>query len=110
LAQQHHVAQVSLIFILPKAPHTSHRVGSWGSLKAFGEVTNTTWAIEGTTRGTLSLFAKISKLRDRIRKREEWVMQSQNRSTLQPPEARWKETSPAGKTWLSLSRTNLSNK
>jgi hypothetical protein len=24
-AQQHHVAQVSLILILPKAPHTSHR-------------------------------------------------------------------------------------
>jgi hypothetical protein len=25
LAQQHHVAQVSLILILPKSPHTSHR-------------------------------------------------------------------------------------
>jgi hypothetical protein len=32
LAQQHHVAQVILILILSKAPHTSHRVGSWGSL------------------------------------------------------------------------------
>jgi hypothetical protein len=28
LAQQHHVAQVSLMLILPKAPHTSHGVGS----------------------------------------------------------------------------------
>jgi hypothetical protein len=25
LAQQYHVAQVSLILILPKSPHTSHR-------------------------------------------------------------------------------------
>jgi hypothetical protein len=61
LAQQHHVAQVSLILILPKAPHTSRRVRSWGSLKAFGEVTNTTWAIEGTIRATLSFLAKFSK-------------------------------------------------
>jgi hypothetical protein len=28
LAQQHYVAQVSLMLILPKAPHISHRVGS----------------------------------------------------------------------------------
>jgi hypothetical protein len=28
LAQQHHVAQVSLVLTLPKAPHTSHIVGS----------------------------------------------------------------------------------
>jgi hypothetical protein len=34
LAQQHHVAQVSLILILPRAPLTSHRVGSWGSFKS----------------------------------------------------------------------------
>jgi hypothetical protein len=45
-------------------------VGSWGLLKAFSEVTNTTWVIEGTIRGTLSFFAKFSKkLRDRIQKR-----------------------------------------
>jgi hypothetical protein len=61
LAQQHHVAQVSLILILAKAPHSSHRVARWGSLKAFGEVANTTWAIEGTIWGTLSFFAKIFK-------------------------------------------------
>jgi hypothetical protein len=77
--------------------------------KAFGEVTNTTWAIEGTIRGTLSLFAKISILQDRIQKREDWGMQSQNCSTLQPPKARWKVTSPTGKTRLSFSRTNLFN-
>jgi hypothetical protein len=77
LAQQHHVAQVSLMLILPKAPHTSHRVGSWGSYKSLWWGTNTTWAIEGTIWGTLSFFAKISKLRDRIQKREERVMQSQ---------------------------------
>jgi hypothetical protein len=29
LAQQYHVAQVSLILILPKAPHTSHRSRKW---------------------------------------------------------------------------------
>jgi hypothetical protein len=34
LAQQHYVAQVSLILILPKAPHTNHRVRSWGCLKS----------------------------------------------------------------------------
>jgi hypothetical protein len=49
--------------ILPKAPHTSHRVGRWVSLKAFGEVTDTTWAIEGTIQGTLSFFAKFLKTR-----------------------------------------------
>jgi hypothetical protein len=40
---------------------STYRVGTWGSPKAFGEVTNTTWEIEGTIRGTLSFFAKFSK-------------------------------------------------
>jgi hypothetical protein len=71
LAQQHHVAQVSLKLILPKAPHTIYRVGSWGSLKAFGEVTNTTWVIEGTIRGTLSFFAKIFKNSKIVSRKEE---------------------------------------
>jgi hypothetical protein len=31
------------------------------------------------------------------------VMQSPNRSTLQPPKARWKVTSHTGKAWLSVS-------
>jgi hypothetical protein len=34
-------------------------------------------------------------------------MQSPNHSTLQPPKARWKATSPTGKTWLSFSHTDL---
>jgi hypothetical protein len=33
LAQEHYVAQVSFMLILPKALHTSHRVGSWGLFK-----------------------------------------------------------------------------
>jgi hypothetical protein len=109
LAQQHHVAQVNLILILPKTPHTSHRVGSWGSFKSlwWGQVPPERF--ERTIRGTLSLFVKISKLRDRMRKREGWVMQSPNRSTLQPPKARWKVTSPMGKTWLSFYRNDLFN-
>jgi hypothetical protein len=99
LDQQHYVAQVSLsCSSYPKAPHTSHRVGSDARSKAFGEVANTTWAIEGTIWGTLSLFAKkIQKPRDRSQKREEWVMPSQNHSTLQTPKARRKVTSPTSK-------------
>jgi hypothetical protein len=78
LAQHHHVAQVNFMLILPKAPHTSHGVERWGSLKAFGEVTNTTWAIEGTIWGTLSFFAKFSKnSKMGSIKEEEWEMQSQ---------------------------------
>jgi hypothetical protein len=108
LAQQHHVAQVSLMLILPKGPHTSHRVGSWDSLKSFGEVTNTTWAIEETIQGTLSVFAKFSiNSETGSRKEEEWKMQSQNPFYFSTSESRCKATSPTSKVKLSFSCTNL---
>jgi hypothetical protein len=63
----------------PKLHIQAIEVGSWGSLKAFGEVTNTTWAIEGTIWGTLSFFAKFSKNSEiGSRKKEEWERQNQN--------------------------------
>jgi hypothetical protein len=63
----------------PKLHIQAIEVGSWGSLKAFGEVKNTTWAIEGTIRGTLSFFCKFSKNSEKgSRKEEVWERQSQN--------------------------------
>jgi hypothetical protein len=90
-------------------PHLqATEVGSWGSLKAFVEVTNITWAIEGTIRGTLSVFAKIFK-NSKIgsRKEEEWEKKIQNSFYFSTAEARWKAKSPTGKVRLSFSRTNL---
>jgi hypothetical protein len=93
--------------ILPKLHIQAIEVRSWGSLKAFGEVTNTTWAIEGTIRGTLSFFAKFSKkLRDRIQKRRS-KRYSQNPFYFSTSEARWKAKSPTGKVRLSFSCANL---
>jgi hypothetical protein len=98
LAQQHYVAQVSLMLILPKAPHISHRVGSWGSFKSLWWANKHHLSDRGNhLRNFLSLCKNFQKLWDRSQKREEWVIQSQNHSTLQPPKARWKVTSPTSK-------------
>jgi hypothetical protein len=92
----------------PKIHIQAIEVGSWGSLKAFGEVTNTTWAIEGTIQGTLSFFAKIFKNSEiGSRKEEEWEMQSQNPFYFSTSKARCKAKSPTSKVRLSFSRTNL---
>jgi hypothetical protein len=107
LAQRHHGEQVSLMLILPTAPHTSHRVGSWGSLISLWWGNKYHLTDRGNHPRNLSFVAKISKLRDRIQKREERVMQCQNRSILPRPKARWKATSPIGKIRLSFSCTNL---
>jgi hypothetical protein len=74
-------------------------VGSWGSLKAFGEVTNSAWAIEGTIRGSLSFFAKFSKKTPRLdpEKKKSERGKVKTHSAFQPPKARWKATSPTGK-------------
>jgi hypothetical protein len=51
----------------PKLHIQAIEVGSWGSLKAFAEVTNTTWGIEGTSEEhCLSLQNFQKKFRDRI--------------------------------------------
>jgi hypothetical protein len=63
-------------------------VGSWGPLKAFGEVTNTTWAIEGTIWGTLSFFEKFSNSEIGSKKEEEWEMQRQNPFYFSTPEGK----------------------
>jgi hypothetical protein len=91
----------------PKTHIQAIEVGSWGSLKAFGEVTNTTWAIEGTIRGTLSFLAKFSKTprEDPGKKESKWCKVKPH-STFQPPKARWKVKSPVGKVRLSFSHTN----
>jgi hypothetical protein len=63
LAQQHYVAQVSLMLILPKAPHTSHRIGSWGSLKSL------LWGNKHHPRNFVSLCKNFQKLWDRSKKK-----------------------------------------
>jgi hypothetical protein len=69
----------------PKLHIQAIEVGSWGSLKAFGEVTNTTWAIEGTIRGTLSFFAKFSKSSEiGSREKRSKRCKVQTHSTFQP--------------------------
>jgi hypothetical protein len=82
----------------PKLHIQAIEVGSWGSLKAFGEVTNTAWAIEGTIRGTLSLFAKFSKKNSEIgsRKEWEWERQSQNPFYLSTSEGKVESYKPHG--------------
>jgi hypothetical protein len=106
LAQQHHVAQVSLILILPKAPHISHRVGSWGSLKSLRWGNKYHLSDRGDHPRNLVFLCKIFKNSEiGSRKEEEWEMQIQNRSTLQIPKARWKYTSPTCEIRLSFSRT-----
>ena len=78
LAQQHHVAQVSLMLILPKAPHTSHRVGSWGSLKSLWWGNKYHLSDRGNHPRNLVFLCKIFKNSEiGSRKEEEWEMQSQ---------------------------------
>jgi hypothetical protein len=81
----------------PKLHIQAIEVGSWGSLKAFGEV-NTTWAIEGTIRGTLSFFAKFSKKNSEIgsRKEEEWVRLSKNSFYFSTSEGKVESYKPHG--------------
>jgi hypothetical protein len=79
LAQQYHVAQVSLILILPKAPYTSHRSRKlrlawslwWGSKPHLSD--------RGNHPRNLVFLCKIFKNSEiGSRKEEEWEMQSQN--------------------------------
>jgi hypothetical protein len=83
LAWQHHVAQVSLMLILPKALQTRHRVGNWGSFKIlwWGNKYHFERSSEPSEELCLSL-QKFQNSKIRSKKREEWVMQSQNCSTL----------------------------
>jgi hypothetical protein len=91
----------------PKLHIQAIEVGSWGSLKAFGEVTNTTWAIEGSIRGTLSFFAKFSKTAREVPEKESKRCKVKTPYTFQPLKARWKAKSPTSKVRLSFSHTNL---
>jgi hypothetical protein len=66
LAQQQHVAQVSIMLIVPKAPHTSHRVGSWGSFKSPWWGNKHHLSDRGNhPRNSVSLCKNFQKLQDR---------------------------------------------